>query len=89
MSSDTSPDIIQWLLGIFSAAVAAVAGGSVLHNKKRFEELPEKYVMKPDFLQVKQEIREDMQNVKKELLEGIRTIHARLDTMQERRGNPR
>ena len=87
--NDNSPDLFQWLVGIVAAVVAAISGGSILHNKKRFEELPEKYVMKPDFLQVKQEIREDMQNVKKELLEGIRTIHARLDVMQERRGNPR
>lgn len=88
-SNPPDTDIIQWLIGILATIFAAITGGSILHNKKKFDELPEKYLMKADFNQVKTEIREDMQIVKKELLDSISTIHTRLDNFQERRGHPR
>ena len=72
--NDSPPNVVQWLLGGFSAVMATIAGGSVLYNKKKLDEIPEKYLMKVDF-----------NEAKKEILMAINRIHDRMDDCQDRR----
>ena len=76
MSDNSISDIIF-------GGIATILSGTWLYHNKKINDIPEKYLSKSEFQDVRKEIREDVKEIKTSLEQSAKGIHERLDKIFE------
>ena len=66
-------------VGSALATLLAYLGWESRNTNKQLQELPEKYVLKHDYIESNRIIRDEMHEIKTTLHDGLNRIHSRLD----------